>query len=244
MTNWDYKDLFTEEDMVNAFRELEDLYFNHNFGSFSKTQMDTLMFRFYYTAVVKKVKQNNQDKSEFAYSDYKIGSALGLTPSRVRNLRLRMDLAYPDDDFDWKAELVALMSAKENLHIENEWLLVTVTNPNLFNAIKDAIEENHGYVDITLNSSLLRVKQSAVLSLLEIVAGKETIDQFQRDCKKIIREESNLSDKLKNVVEYGDAGLSIATNLFAILKELPVIGKFGKISESFIKIIMAIKQVV
>ena len=69
---------FTQEEKEELFDTLMAMYFHKNFGSLSKTDLETYLFSFYLEHLL-----NNQ----FNYDDYTVGKDLGLTLSRVRGLK-------------------------------------------------------------------------------------------------------------------------------------------------------------
>ena len=84
------------------FDEIAAKFFNRNFGTASKNDIELLMFKFYIETLI----NDYEDKSDKTInydniSDYKIARDLGITPQRVRNLKLKKDLVYPQK-FDWR----------------------------------------------------------------------------------------------------------------------------------------------
>ena len=73
---------------------IEEHYFQHNFGETSKTDFETFLFAQYLSHLERDEKASIDDLT--------IGKELGLTNTKVRNLKERRDLKYPRPDFDWK----------------------------------------------------------------------------------------------------------------------------------------------
>ncbi len=231
MANFSYEQLFSQKQKANAFDRIAEQYFYHNFGTFSKAQMDTLMFDIYFSAIIDDTAEDGViDYS--ALSDYKIGSILGLTPARVRNLKLRKELTYPRKDFEWRASLINVLSNEKNLNIDNDWLIVTIGDPNLYNAVQDALEEHGAYVDITLNSHILRVKQKALIDFFETLAGVEEVTNLNREIKARIEKNASKSEKLSIILNNGCQMTDIAANLFTILEAIPGLGSGLKIAKA------------
>lgn len=77
------------------FDKIANEFYNSNFGSLSKPEMELMMFDFY----IKKMMSNcRSDDDTFDYSlcsDYKISIDLGITQQRVRNLKVKNQLVNP-----------------------------------------------------------------------------------------------------------------------------------------------------
>ena len=84
-----YNELFKDEDKVKAFDKIAEKYYFSNFGSTSKTDFETLMFSIYIEQLLKK---NQVDYN--AYSDYTLSKQLGITQSKVSNLKVRKEMLY------------------------------------------------------------------------------------------------------------------------------------------------------
>lgn len=77
---------FTLEEKVELFNRIAERYYNHNFGTMLKADMDTLIFSAYIEHCL---------KNGLPYDDYSLSIALGITESRVRSLKERKQLQYP-----------------------------------------------------------------------------------------------------------------------------------------------------
>lgn len=98
---------WSTEEKEKIFDILSEKYYKNNFGTFSKADCDLLMFSFY---IEKMVRDNSDDNNVVNYnicSDYTIAKELGITPQKVRNLKIKKQLVYPIT-FDWKKSLASL----------------------------------------------------------------------------------------------------------------------------------------
>ena len=93
------------------------------------------------------------------YSDYELSKQLGITQSKVRNLKVKKQLQYPRT-YDWKEAFVRVC---ENATYENGKIKVQIPDVNLYYEVKNAIEEAGGYIDISLTSNLLQVSRDIFL---------------------------------------------------------------------------------
>ena len=121
-----YRHLFpTEAVKAEAFDKIAELFYNCNFGSTTKTDIETLMFSIYIERILKEEGPENFK----AYSDYTLSKALCITQARVSNLKVRKELAYPYEAFSWK-ESFELLSKKATF--ENGKIKLFIPDKNLF----------------------------------------------------------------------------------------------------------------
>ena len=74
---------FKPEHASDAFNEIAERYFNHNFGQMSKADFEILLFRLY---------QENLQRNQLPADDFSIAAALGITESKVRNMKIKTAL--------------------------------------------------------------------------------------------------------------------------------------------------------
>ena len=88
---------WTIHEKAKMFDEITAHYYNHNFGSFSKSDIDLLMFKFF---LEKEIENNVNGDNLLDYnsvSDYEISKKLGITQQRVRTLKIKKQLIYPTE---------------------------------------------------------------------------------------------------------------------------------------------------
>ena len=88
---------FSNEEKCKYFDEIVKHFYQKNFGSLSKTDMDILMFHIYIEHLIGEICIDNDDNTiDYTLcSDYVISRQLGITQQRVRSLKVRSELAYP-----------------------------------------------------------------------------------------------------------------------------------------------------
>ena len=84
-----YSELFSVGDKAKAFDELAKRYYSRNFGTLSKSDIDTLMFSLYIERIL-----DNSEEDMSKYRDYLIARQLGITESRVRYTKLEIGRAH------------------------------------------------------------------------------------------------------------------------------------------------------
>ena len=87
--NEEYERLFEKFDKTKAFDTLAELFYDRNFATASKSEIDLLMFSFYLDATITAY-TNEQNVLDYTQaSDYHIGQQLGITQEKVRNLKVK-----------------------------------------------------------------------------------------------------------------------------------------------------------
>lgn len=121
---------------------------------------------------------------ESPITDYDLSNTLGILESKVRNLRVKSQLIYPQD-LDW---ISGLSDAISNGQYDREAKQITITleDPNIRNLIRHKAESQYRIVNITLNSKQLVLPVETFL-MLAVVAEKDpqkTIDRLHAHWKK------------------------------------------------------------
>ena len=165
--------IFKDEDKIRLFDKLEELYFRKNFGSVSKTDLETLLFSEYIECCI---------RNNVAYDDYSLSKALGITQSRIRILKERKELKYPlnDDPEWWKAPFAnAIKNAKYD--DKNHSIKFIVQDVNVMNEVRHYIEMAGWYDECSLNRKLLNIPLDC---FTEICLGNESLTKLISDKEK------------------------------------------------------------
>ena len=241
-----YEELFetkrntTERDndpKVKAFDKIAERFYFGNFGTMNKTDFEILMFSIY----IEQILEKSEDDIK-SYSDYTLSKYLGITQQKISNLKVRKELLYPREGFSWQK---AFCKFAKNATYEEGKIKVFVPDKNVFLEIKNAVEEQGGFIEIQLTSNLLQVKPQYFLDLMIAIDDDSDKDALKREIITEIKEKHN--NELNLDKEYYDS----STKVSDILKdELPDIAltfigefmpKFGdttkQIIQSIIKVI-------
>ena len=162
-----YQTLFPDDaSKANAFDKIAQEYYVGNFGRMQKSDFETLLFSIYLEQIL-----NSSKGSPFSHSDYEFSKSLGISQSRVRTLRIKKELQYPRQDFNWQEEFFRISA---NARYENGKIKVHIPDPNLYLELKNAVEVAGGFVDLSLNgNSLLQVSPKDFFDLLVAVSGEK-----------------------------------------------------------------------
>lgn len=185
-----YNELFSnDEEKARAFDLIAQRYYYTNFGSISKSDMDTLMFSIY----IEQILQKSEDDWK-TYSDYQLSKNLGITQTRISNLKVKKELQYPYEKFSWKDSLCRIA---DNAIYEDGKIKLYIPDRNLYLEIKNSIEEDGGYIDVQLNRNLLQIRLEYFLDLLVSISDEKDKKVL---CKKI-RKKMQVENKHIPIVE-------------------------------------------
>lgn len=184
-----YNKLFeNDRDKAEAFDMIAENFYFGNFGSMSKSDLEVLMFSIYIERILK-----ISEEDESTYSDYTLSKSLGIMQNRVNTLKVKKELKYPHENFDWRKSFAR---AYENARYEKGKICMHISDRNVYLELKNAIETMGGYVDVTLNSNLLKVSPAYFLDLILSISDedercrlKEIIEERAREEKLIINDE-------------------------------------------------------
>jgi len=161
------------------FDDISKMFYCRNFGTASKSEIELLMFHFYIEELIKQNSYENGVVNYKAISDYRIAKDLGITPQRVRNLKIKNELVYRKEDFNWKLSLKQLLSDENRIRVDNKYIKINIPDPTLFLEIKNHIEESGGYVEISLNSSLLTVPAKDFFEIVKLICEPEELSEIE-----------------------------------------------------------------
>ena len=151
---------FKVAEKTAAFDLIAKRYFDRNFGTMSKTDFETLLFHIYMENLL-----SHNEK----FDDYTVSKALGISQSKVRNLKMRKELQYPHqypDGLDWKNEFV---KALDTAAYDKETHLVSmlISEPVVMVELRYFLESNGGFDIRTLNSKQFVCRVDHLVMLFE-----------------------------------------------------------------------------
>lgn len=201
---------FSQAEKAAFFDQIAARYYERNFGQLSKAEMDTLMFRFY---IEKQMESSLAEDGTIDYnqcSDYRISKELGITQQRVRNLKIKHQLAYPRK-LDWKVEL-AKLTKNARYDQATHKVTLSIPDPNLYLEIQNFIEEQGAYVEKQLNSKLLQIRAEYYIELMLTLEPETNKKAIIKELRKFFAQENKTQEKLdeKNI---GKSLLDAAVNV-------------------------------
>ncbi len=189
-----YDKLFTDEDKVNAFDSLAEHFYYGNFSTMSKSEIELLMFSIYLDTIL-----NREEKTINEYSDYELSKVFGITQRRISNLKEKKQLKYPRE-IDWKKEFLKHL---KNVRYENKYFIVNIRDINLYREVENSIENNGGYIDVQLNSKILKVREEYFIDLILNLAENE--GQMRKKVRKILKNSGGIDiSEFEEEKSFGD----------------------------------------
>lgn len=175
---------FSNEQKIAGFDRIASLFYEKNFGSASKAEIELLLFDIYMEAMIAEHKDPLTEVLDYnACSDYRIGRELGIPQERVRTLKIKKQARYPVS-FEWRESLLAI---KENVYFnkQSQRIIIPTRDPNLYNDIRNFIEDCGGYIEIQRGSNVIQVRPAYYFMLF--YEGLNEKDQEK--CRKALEKE-------------------------------------------------------
>ena len=220
---------FSNDDKIKFFDEISEYFYKANFGTRSKSEIELMMFHFYFEKLVAKNTFKDGTIDYSGCSDYKISRDLGITQQRVKNLKVKNQLAYPIN-FDWKKALAKLT---ENARYDKGTNRITlnIPDPNLYLEIQNFIEYNGAYVEKQLNSKVLQLRAEYYIDLVVALEPKDNREKIKKSLKKLFKDNGKEDDVFqdkkigKSILNASVNIIDIVANLSSIISPTNVVGK-------------------
>ncbi|MBR1432528.1 hypothetical protein [Ruminococcus sp.] len=210
-------------------------YYNHNFGTMLKADIDTLIFSVYIEHCL-----NNG----LPYDDYTLSIQLGITEAKVRTLKERKQLQYPYKGYNWKKEFVRLIpNAKYN--DVKKLVQLNIGDVNLLKDVRNFVYNQGWYDEFQLNPKLFQCRLDFFISLCSKLedavefdnnAHKALLALGKNEKEKSVIEsivKSSFQDGIKELVINGSKAL-----LVEVLRTIPFSGLAATAINALISIII------
>lgn len=227
---------FSDKEQRNAFELISKRYFERNFGTMSKTDFETLLFHIYLEHLL----DSNQP-----FDDYTMSKTLGISQSKIRNLKVRKELQYPRQGFNWKENFAQYIS-KATYDNTSRTLKVLITDINVMTELRYYFECNGWFDEYHLNPKLFQCRLDFFLKLCinlgeQISLDKATEKKLQELTKQDnSKKEKNAIQKIVNgAVEEGLKELALSGTkevLVGVLDSIP----FGGVAAKLISVLVDI----
>lgn len=225
---------FDNDSRAKAFEELESKYYNKNFGTLSKSDFEILMFKIYY--------ERSREKSNniLDYDNYSISKDLGITESKVKLLKEKMGLKYPNT-IQWKEEIGNHIKAFEYFEDKQEIKFI-IDDDYCLKEFQRLVLNSGCFYDGSFNSRIITFKIESFFKLFkdesnvyDVVFNKELKEKIQKKCPnnnellELLKEVKK--ENIKKIIQ-----LSSKTIVIDILKSLYSQMKEPKLLNIFIKL--------
>ena len=220
---------FAIEEKAKMFDEIAEHFYRANFGSFSKSEFDLLMFHFYYDKLVSETSDEDGTINYSDCSDYRIGRELGITPQRVRNLKIKSQLAYPLP-CDWKKALAKLVQNARYDRVSRK-VVLNIPDPILQLEIQEFIESNGSFFEKQINGKILQLRVEYYIDLIAALEPEETRKKIISSLKKVFcehgKDDAVLDEKNigKSLINASVNILDVVTSVSGLLSSENSIGK-------------------
>lgn len=225
---------FKDNEKIALFDQIADNYFNRNFGTMLKADVDTLIFSAYIEHCL-----NN----ELPYDDYTLSIQLGLTEARVRSLKERKQLRYPYKDYHWKEAFIQLIPNAK--YSETKKLVqLNIGDVNLIKDVRNYVYSHGWFDEFQLNPKLFQCRVDYFISLCNSFENSTEYSSETKNALKSLakndKEQSAIEKILSGSFEEGMTEIvkDISKEALAeLLKLIPFGGLAGKAIAALIKII-------
>lgn len=218
-----YNELFPDETTkAQAFDKLAEAYYRMNFGQMQKSDFETLMFSLYLDRIL-----DASEEDIRSYSNYTLSKYLGITQSKVSNLKIRKELLYPSTKFKWQKSFQRVI---KNARYEDNKIKIPIPDRNLYLEIENAIEELGGYNEKQLSSSLLQIRPEYFVDLILLTAETPQQEKAIKDAlKSVLQKNGQKNEEIIKAIDQKKTSSFLkdqSINFIAdIIESVPGVGK-------------------
>lgn len=218
--NGNYESVLDSIDKEVAFDKIAALFYNRNFSTASKSEIELLMFHFYMEAMIAKNKDPVTNVLDYsACSDYNIAKQLGITQERVRSLKIKNQARYPVE-YDWQKSMESL---RDNIRYDNvkKKIVIPIPDPNLYLEIKNYIEQNGGYIEVQRTGNYIQIlPEYYILLLYETVDDKKKKKMTEELTRELNKKNPATPISVETKKEFINHVLGITENGIGLLAAL------------------------
>ncbi|MBR4345768.1 MAG: hypothetical protein IKP75_02360 [Oscillospiraceae bacterium] len=220
-----FNSLFAENEIIKkkaeAFDEVAKMFYEQNFGTATKAEIELKMFSIYIEAMLERYRSQDGVMNFNACSDYNIGKTLGIPQDKVKTLKVKKQARYPYR-FEWRD---SLLSIKDRIIYDEDKnkIIIPMPDPNLYNEIRNFIEEHDGYIEIQRGSNVMQMRPEYFFILLySAIDDQEDKENIKKEFLKQLKEknEDNSISDIHTDKELAEIALQKADNFFEMAKAI------------------------
>ena len=225
---------FNDSEKIKLFDNIADKYFDHNFGTMLKADLDTLIFSAYIDHCI---------DNDLPYDDYSVSTQLGITESRVRSLKERKLLHYPPKDYKWEDDFIRLIgNAKYN--DAKKLVQLGIRDVNLMKEVRNFLYSNGWFDEYQLNPRLFQCRLDFFICMCsKLDKNPDFSEDTKKALKKLSRNEKEMT-AIDRIIDgdyergFKDLVDNVATDFLSeVLNTIPFGGMAQKAIKQLIKII-------
>ena len=206
------------EKKAKFFDELSAHFYNCNFGTCTKSEIDLLMFHFY-------CELHRNDPKEI--DSYTLSKTLGITQERIRNLKVKEYLTYPRKVV-WDELFTEELKSKLQYNETNRTIEIPILDPTVFMEIEHRVETNGGCVRYVRNKKILSLSLIDFSKLL-VGVDKKVPDEKKEEVQQLIERAYKANKewapyKIRELLKKAFADAVVPPLLFAAVKNFIPIG--------------------
>lgn len=196
MNNQKYFELFSNSaDKEKAFDRIAEMFYDKNFSSATKAEIELMMFSIYMDATVESCKKTDNTIDYNECSDFEMGKELGIPQEKVRSLKIKKQARYPIE-FDWRKSLLTIENSIRYDKGKNK-IIIPTRDPNLYNEIRNYVEEHGGYIEIQRSGNIIQIRPEHFFMLMY----EEMDENEKKNCQKNLKKELQKRNKKNNIPE-------------------------------------------
>lgn len=184
----EYED-FSEEEVKELLSKLCKGYFNKNFGTLTKSEIDLIMFHHY-------LKQKMASKTNSFISEYEISKELGISQARVRTLKTK-DYLQNENKVDWKNELLEIFNSGNFVRKDGD-IEVIIPDVNLMMELRNFLEEEKMINEYVLNPKVFKCTLDVFVKVYEKLKGVKIGSTYESLCSYLKKNNPKLSIETKS----------------------------------------------
>lgn len=227
---------FSQEEKDKVIELIEERYYSRNFGTMAKADWETMLFHIFFEHLL----NNNQP-----FDDYTVSKALGISQTRVRNLKQRQELQYPRGN-DWKEDFVKEI-VKATYEDETRTVSMVIPEVTMQTELRYFMEKNGWYDEYPPNPRLFRCRLDFFVKLCEALEDEEVYltdeaEQRLRTIRREGKEENALQKIINGSVEEGLKELAKEGSKAIVAEVIGMIPFGGVAKQAFTALVEVLKR--
>lgn len=179
--------------------EIAKRYFFKSFATISKSDLEVIFFHYYLEQkkLVKRVGKSHYNNSfaDFFINDFEISNELGITQSKVRNLRMKEYILFSRDNNEekWIDDFIHCLNDKQSYigygkslvryNPTNRLVEMSIPDVNLILEIRNCLESMGFYDEIVLNKHLFKCPINSFVALCKHIDTKKASPYLEKYSK-------------------------------------------------------------